>query len=103
MRKPLRCFLALDLNDALREHIDFDKSLYKDTYLKMQQTIDDKKEDRPFTQAPEKVVEKIIKALESKSPKPRYSVTTPTILLAVAKRCLPTRLLDALLVRIARA
>jgi len=42
------------------------------------------------------VTAKLIRALESPSPAPRYYVTTATHLLAAAKRLLPTRLLDAL-------
>jgi NAD(P)-dependent dehydrogenase (short-subunit alcohol dehydrogenase family) len=40
------------------------------------------------------VTAKLIHALESASPKPRYFVTTPTYLMNIARRILPTRALD---------
>ncbi|WP_299791436.1 SDR family NAD(P)-dependent oxidoreductase [uncultured Marivita sp.] len=43
------------------------------------------------------VTDAVEKALTSSSPKPRYRVTTPTHLMAVARRLLPTRALDWLL------
>jgi NAD(P)-dependent dehydrogenase (short-subunit alcohol dehydrogenase family) len=42
---------------------------------------------------------KLIHALESPRPRPRYYVTTPTYAAGALKRLLPTRLLDAILVR----
>lgn len=43
------------------------------------------------------VTAKLIHALEARRPRPRYHVTTPTTLVAVLRRVLPTRTLDALL------
>ncbi len=40
------------------------------------------------------VTAKLIRALESPRPKPRYYVTTPTYLMGLARRILPTRALD---------
>jgi NAD(P)-dependent dehydrogenase (short-subunit alcohol dehydrogenase family) len=45
------------------------------------------------------VTAKLIRALESRRPKPRYYVTTPTYLMGVARRILPTRGLDWLIAR----
>ena len=45
------------------------------------------------------VTKKLIHALESARPKPRYFVTTPTYLMAAARRILPTRLLDWLIAK----
>ncbi|MEL6518053.1 MAG: short-chain dehydrogenase, partial [Pseudomonadota bacterium] len=45
------------------------------------------------------VTAKLIHALESPRPHPRYYVTTPTYLMATLRRLLPTRALDALLRR----
>ena len=53
----------------------------------------------PFTLPPEAVVDKLIHALESKRPKPRYRVTVPTIAFAWLKRILPERWMDKLLIR----
>ena len=48
---------------------------------------------------PSRVTRKLVHALESRRPKPRYLVTTPTYLLAALKRVLTTRAMDRLLVR----
>jgi NAD(P)-dependent dehydrogenase (short-subunit alcohol dehydrogenase family) len=45
------------------------------------------------------VTEKLIHALESPRPKPRYFVTTPTHVMSFARRILPTRLLDWLIAK----
>lgn len=45
------------------------------------------------------VTAKLIKALDAKSPKPFYFVTTPTYLMAGLKRILPTRALEWVLAR----
>jgi NAD(P)-dependent dehydrogenase (short-subunit alcohol dehydrogenase family) len=45
----------------------------------------------------EAVTKKLAHALESSRPRPRYYVTTPTYGMGIARRLLPTRLLDALL------
>lgn len=45
------------------------------------------------------VTDKLIHAIEARHPKARYFVTTPTYMMDVARRLLPTRALDALLSR----
>jgi NAD(P)-dependent dehydrogenase (short-subunit alcohol dehydrogenase family) len=45
------------------------------------------------------VTAKLIHALESPRPKPRYYVTVPTYMSGILKRLLPTRLLDRVLAR----
>ncbi|MEM9725137.1 MAG: SDR family NAD(P)-dependent oxidoreductase [Pseudomonadota bacterium] len=57
-------------------------------------------ETNRFELPPEAVVAKLIRALESPRPAPRYFVTTPTYVLAYARRALSTRALDRLLARI---
>ncbi len=47
-----------------------------------------------FELPPEAVVKKLIRALETKRPRPRYFVTTPTYIAGFLRRILPTRLLD---------
>ncbi|WP_422373884.1 SDR family oxidoreductase [Roseibium sp.] len=53
-------------------------------------------EPGPFKLQPEAVVKRLVHALEAKRPKARYHVTVPTTVMAVAKRVLPTSLLDRL-------
>lgn len=52
-----------------------------------------------FELPPAAVTAKLIRALEARNPAPRYFVTTPTHLMNVARRVLPSRLLDALIRR----
>ena len=52
-----------------------------------------------FELPPAAVTAKLIRALEAKNPAPRYFVTTPTHLMNIARRILPSRLLDALIRR----
>lgn len=56
------------------------------------------KNDR-FELEPAAVTAKLIRALESPNPAPRYHVTTPTHAMSVMKRLLPTRMLDAVSLR----
>ncbi len=51
----------------------------------------------PFELGPEATTRKLIRALESRRPRPRYYVTTPTYIVGVCKRLLPTRWLDRIL------
>ena len=48
---------------------------------------------------PAAVTAKLVRALESRRPAARYYVTTPTYMVACMKRLLPTRWLDAVLIR----
>ncbi len=45
------------------------------------------------------VTRKLRHALESKRPRPRYYVTTPTYLMGILRRILPTRMLDGVLIK----
>jgi NAD(P)-dependent dehydrogenase (short-subunit alcohol dehydrogenase family) len=57
--------------------------------------------DRPdtFELPPAAVTHKLIRALEAPRPRPRYRVTTPTHLMALARRVLTTRALDRIIAR----
>jgi NAD(P)-dependent dehydrogenase (short-subunit alcohol dehydrogenase family) len=50
-----------------------------------------------FKLPPEAVLKKLIHALESRRPRARYYVTTPTYIMAAARRLLPQRILDYVL------
>lgn len=53
----------------------------------------------PFELPPEAVVKKLLRALTSDNPKPRYYVTTPTYMMGFLKRTLSTQALDKVLAR----
>lgn len=83
-----------------REYIDTEHSPHKDAYLAMERRLKKVGPAAPFTLPPEAVLGRLIHALESPRPKPRYYVTTPTYVLASLRRVLGTRLLDRVLHRI---
>jgi NAD(P)-dependent dehydrogenase (short-subunit alcohol dehydrogenase family) len=68
------------------------RALYESRMIPRLESEDAGKE--PFELGPEAVVAKLVQALESRRPKPRYYVTTPTYAMALLRRLLPTRLLD---------
>lgn len=53
----------------------------------------------PFELPPEAVVKKLRRALNSHRPRARYFVTTPTYIMAILRRILPTRALDWVLAK----
>ncbi len=78
--------------------IDWENSARREQYVKLRGRLYDKKVKKDaFELAPTAVTAKLIHALEARRPKPRYYVTTPTYLMGVARRILPTRALDWLI------
>ncbi len=53
----------------------------------------------PFELSCEATTRKLIHALESRKPRARYYVTTPTYIVGIMRRLLPTRMLDRILLR----
>ena len=84
---------------AYRRHIRVEGSPHREKYAAMQARLTKKGPTAPFTLPPEAVLKRVIHALESPWPKPRYPVTVPTYLFAALRRVLPTRALDAILRR----
>jgi len=80
-----------------KQNIDPASSVHKDTYRAMEQRLQKEGPAVPFTLPAEAVAEKVIHALESKTPKIRYYVTFPTYLFGYLKRLLPVAWLDVLL------
>ena len=82
---------------ALQKYIDIEHSVHRERYQAVLERLTKKGPAVPFTLPPEAVLEKVIRALEVRTPKARYYVTFPTGLFAWLKRLLPTRTLDRLL------
>jgi len=68
-------------------------SIHQETYKKRRIRME-AGEPGPFKLPPAAVTKRLIHALEAKRPRARYRVTVPTTVMAVAKRLLPTSLLD---------
>lgn len=78
--------------------IDADTSAYADDYT-LQLNRLNARGKASFELGPEAVTAVLIKALESPDPKPAYRVTTPTHLMALVRRLLPSRVQAAMLAR----
>ena len=83
-----------------KKYINADNSVFRDTYLATEQRLAKEGPAVPFTLGPEKVVDRLIHALESSRARNHYPVTFPTYLFAVLKRLLPSRTLDKILNKI---
>jgi len=75
------------------KHIDAENSIHTELYKQVEGRLN-RKENARFTLPAEAVAKCALHALDSKRPKTRYRVTTPTIILAILKWALPTKLLD---------
>lgn len=82
------------------QHIDAQNSVHKQQYQLTIDRLAAPESGNRFVLAPEAVVEKLLHALQSNSPKIRYRVTTPTIAFALLKRLLPNQMLDTILSRV---
>ncbi len=79
--------------------IDWENSARSEEYTDvLTRLYTDSGPDR-FELPPSAVTKKLLHALTSPRPKPRYYVTTPTYLMGLLRRVLPTRLLDWVILR----
>ncbi|HSS65828.1 MAG TPA: SDR family oxidoreductase [Gammaproteobacteria bacterium] len=83
---------------AFKANIDAERSSHRKAYVSLERRLADSENEPPFTLPASAVLRKVVHALESGRPKPRYYVTVPTYGFGVLKRLLPTRLLDRLLI-----
>lgn len=91
--------------NAYLNFLHFAQNFKESAYLGSYQTMINRFESgipEPFTLPPEAVAEKLLHALESKNPKPRYFVTRATWILTTLKRFLPTKLMDKLILNLAK-
>ena len=80
-----------------QKNINKESSRFKSEYVTTEKRLTTVGPAVPFTLPPEAVLQRVIHALESKRPKPRYYVTVPTYLFGYLKRIFSTRLMDKLL------
>lgn len=79
--------------------IDWQNSARKGQYKAVLHRLYEDRGRDPFELPPSAVTKKLVRALESPRPRPRYYVTTPTYLMGALRRVLPTRALDWLIAR----
>lgn len=94
---PIESRFRANAHAAYRRNIDPENSVHREQYRAIEARLQKEGPAAPFTLGPEAVLIKLIHALESPRPKPRYYVTFPTHLFAWSRRLLPVRLLDRLL------
>lgn len=82
---------------VFQQSIDIAHSPHRLAYEKMLARLTKTGAAVPFTLPPEAVIKKLIHALESPHPKPRYYVTLPTYLFGYLRRFLSTRVMDRIL------
>ncbi|WP_286238427.1 SDR family oxidoreductase [Neptuniibacter halophilus] len=88
---------------AFKQNITTQGSAHEAIYQAVERRLAKQKESGksdPFTLGPEAVCKPLRHALTSARPKPRYYVTTPTWLLGILRRLLPTRALDWVLLKV---
>jgi len=88
--------------DAYRRNINIDSSAHREHYMATEKRLAKKGPAAPFTVPPEAVLERVVRALASRNPSPRYYVTFPTYLFGSLKRTLSTRALDRVLLSVSR-
>ena len=79
--------------------IDWEASARSDEYRSLRGRLYEERGPDRFELPPSAVTQKLIHALESPRPRSRYYVTTPTHVMGLARRILPTRALDWLIAR----
>ncbi len=91
---PITSQFRANAAEALHQHVDIENSVHRAKYLGVLERLNKQGPSVPFTLPPEAVLKRVIFALESKKPQPRYFVTFPTYLFAFLKRVLSHRQLD---------
>ena len=99
---PILSRFRANAHAAFRAHVDVEHSAHRDAYRNAEVRLSKEGPAQPFTLPPEAVLAKLIHALESPRPHPRYYVTFPTHLIGVLRRLLGTRGLDWVLHRVSR-
>jgi NAD(P)-dependent dehydrogenase (short-subunit alcohol dehydrogenase family) len=94
---PIVSRLAERAVARFHETIDIEASAHSKAYRRSLAYFERDNSSSRFKLGPEAVLTKLVVALESKNPRARYRVTTPTHIAAWMKRVLPTRLLDRIL------
>ena len=95
---PIRSRFRENALKKYLEHIAPRESMFRSTYVELEKRMHST-EDARYTLPPEAVLKAVVHALESPRPRIRYPVTFPTRVMAILKRLLTDRRLDAFLDR----
>jgi NAD(P)-dependent dehydrogenase (short-subunit alcohol dehydrogenase family) len=94
---PITSHIRQNSIEHFERHIDVAASARAKQYEGLKKRLYADSGPDPFQLPASAVTRKLIHALESKRPRPRYYVTTPTYIMGFAKRIASTRLMDRLL------
>lgn len=97
---PIESRFRENAHSMFEKHIDRLNSVHRQHYQGVISRLEKQGHAAPFTLPAEAVFKKVVHALESRNPKPRYHVTFPTHLFAVLRRLLSSRSMDRLLLRV---
>ncbi len=99
---PIESRFRANAYAAFKRNIDAAGSVHRLRYEAQERRLTKVGPAAPFTEPPSAVLKRLIHALEDPRPKPHYYVTVPTWFFAVARRVLPVRLLDQVLLAVSR-
>jgi NAD(P)-dependent dehydrogenase (short-subunit alcohol dehydrogenase family) len=93
---PIESQFVPNARAAFERNVDLSKSHYKANFERQRQRLD-KGGNTSFKLPASAVLDKLVLALERKNPRAHYYVTTPTWIVAIARRILPQAVLDRFL------
>lgn len=96
---PIESQFRANALHAMQHHIDLEGSRHAAIYQQTLARLSKPRSGNPFTLPPEACIPPLLHALTAKRAKPRYQVTRPSQLMALARHWLPTRWLDALVAK----
>lgn len=98
---PIPTDFRINAAKQFEKWVDWENADRRDFYENVvRKRLYDTSGKKDFSELPASAVtDKLIHALESKRPKPRYYVTTATYIADILRRVLPTRMLDRVLAR----
>lgn len=91
---PIKTKIRENAIPHFEKWINWEASVRPGTYAVARKRLYQDSGPDAFELQPDAVTKKLIHALEARRPRPRYYVTTPTYLMGILKRILPTRGLD---------
>lgn len=97
---PIESRFRQNAYEAFKANIDVENSPHRESYRRVEARLAAEDASQPFSLSGEAVLDKVVHALESARPKPRYYVTVPTYALGFLRRLLSTRWLDAAMRRV---
>ncbi len=100
---PITSHFRQNSLELFNKNIDSKNSRFHNSYQTTIARLKTEGPAVPFTLEPEAVAKKVLHALQSSNPKPRYYVTFPTYLFAYLKRLLSSNMLDRLLSKSSKA